>query len=67
MQCMRALRGATRQVLARIYGHFAPKTSTKSEVLGSSSVGRRVLLPCVQTLRWGAWGKGEIPHERTND
>jgi hypothetical protein len=66
MQCMRALRGATRQVLARIYGHFAPKTSTKSEVLGSSSVGRRVLLPCVQTLRWGAWGKGEKPHERRN-
>ena len=39
----------------------------RNEVLGSSSVGRRVLLPCVQTLRWGAWGKGEKPHERTND
>src|SRR5918995_3298390 len=22
--------------------------------------------PGAQTLRWGAWGKGEKPHERTN-
>ena len=32
----------------------------RSEVFGSSSVGRRVLLPCVQTLQRGAWGNERI-------